>query len=186
VVSLVIFCSTQPRAGTGEYSVNLNRYSILKKNIINVLLLGALVPGLTGCATIMDGSHQTIGFSSTPSNATVIVDGKVLGKTPLTEDLSRKDNHTVKITLAGYMPYEMTMTKKTNGWVWGNIVFGGLIGLVVDAAGGGMYKLTPEQLHAELQKQGNAAVTISDNNVLISVTLAPDPSWQKVGQLKKL
>ncbi len=158
----------------------------MKKNIIAVLLLGTLAPGLTGCATIMDGTKQTVGFSSNPSDATVIVDGKVLGKTPLTEDLSKKDKHTVKITLAGYMPYEMTMTRKTNSWVWGNIVIGGLIGLVVDSATGAMYKLTPEQVSAELRKEGNASVKISDNTVLVTVTLHPDPSWEKIGELQSL
>ena len=92
----------------------------------------------------------------------------------------------MKITLAGYMPYEMTMTRKTNSWVWGNIVIGGLIGLVVDSATGAMYKLTPEQVSAELRKEGNASVKISDNTVLVTVTLHPDPSWEKIGELQSL
>lgn len=134
----------------------------------------------------MDGTKQTVGFSSNPSNASVTIDGRSLGKTPLTEELTKKDNHTVKIVLEGYYPYEMTLTKKTNGWVWGNIVFGGLIGLAIDASTGGMYKLTPEQVSAELRKEGRAAVKTENGQVMVAVTLDPDPSWQKVGELRNL
>ena len=106
----------------------------MKKNtFIALCLLVGLGPVLTGCATIMDGSKQKIGFSSNPTGAVVTVDGRTLGHTPLTEDLSTKNTHTVKMELIGYHPYEMTLTKKTNSWVWGNIIFGGFIGLGIDA-----------------------------------------------------
>jgi len=158
----------------------------MKKTLVTALLLGAIAPCFTGCATIMDGSSQTVGISSTPSGALVTVDGRTIGNTPLTIDLKRKDNHTVKIALDGYHPYEMTLIKKTNSWVWGNIVFGGLIGLVVDAASGSMYKLTPEQVNAELRNNGNAAVNTNENTIMVAVTLNPQDSWQKIGELKHL
>ncbi len=62
----------------------------MNKTIISALLLGALAPGLTGCASIMDGTKQTVGFSSNPSNASVTIDGRSLGKTPLTEELTKR------------------------------------------------------------------------------------------------
>ncbi len=101
----------------------------------------------------MQGTTQKIGISSNPSGARVTINGNQLGSTPLFTDLKRGDNHIVKIELDGYQPYEMTITKKISGWVWGNIVFGGLIGLAVDAISGGIYKLTPEQVMAELRRQ---------------------------------
>lgn len=148
-----------------------------------MLLLGIAPVMLTGCGTIMNGTSQKVGFSSTPSSATVTVDGKVLGNTPLTDNISRKDVHTVKIELAGYYPYEMTLTKKTTSWVWGNIIFGGLIGLGVDAVSGGLYELTPEQVSADLKKKGVAATGKDDKSLYVSVTLQPDPSWKKIGEL---
>jgi hypothetical protein len=81
----------------------------------------------------MQGTKQQIGISSNPSGANVIIDGKNFGNTPLTAELSRKDNHIVKIELDGFLPYETTLTKKVSGWVAGNIIFGGLIGLAIDA-----------------------------------------------------
>lgn len=35
----------------------------------------------------------------------------------------------VGIKLDGYEPYELTLTRKTSGWVIGNILFGGWVWL---------------------------------------------------------
>jgi len=156
----------------------------MKKNtLISLSLLIGLGPVLTGCATIMDGSKQQIGFSSNPSGAIVTVDGKTMGNTPLTEDLSTKNTHTVKMDLVGYHPYEMTLTKKTNSWVWGNIIFGGFIGLGVDAITGALYQLTPEQVNADLKVKGLSSSEVRDKTLYVTVTLKPDASWQKIGSI---
>ena len=87
----------------------------------------------------------------------------------------------VKIELDGYQPYETNLTRSTSGWVWGNIVFGGLIGLVVDASAGGMYKLTPDQIDSELRSAH--AEALSNDGLFIAVVLKADPSWEKIGSL---
>lgn len=135
---------------------------------------------LTGCATIMQGSKQNVGVSSSPSGAQISVDNQAVGVTPATVPLSRKDNHTVKLTLAGYQPYEVQLSRKTSGWVWGNIVFGGIPGLAIDAITGGMYKLTPEDVNVTLT-QGTAMR--QGDTLIVRVVFAADPSWEKIGQL---
>jgi len=140
-----------------------------------------------GCATIMHGTSQDIAVSSNPSNAKVTIDGNTVGNTPLTTSLSRKDIHTVKIELDGYHPFESKIMKETSGWVWGNIIFGGLIGLAVDAITGGLYDLTPEQVQAEMREMKNQTSFIKEKDKLfITVTLNPKPEWKKIGQLEKL
>ena len=139
---------------------------------------------IIGCATIMQGTKQNIGISSNPSGAKVIIDGRIIGNTPLMEKLSRKDNHFVKIELDGFIPYETTLTRKLSGWVAGNIIFGGLIGLAVDAITGGMYKLTPEQIQAELKKSG-MSMKLDEDKLFITFTLEPNPKWEKIGELEK-
>lgn len=149
---------------------------------LTAALIAGLIPVvfLISCATIMQGTTQTVGISSSPSGALVTVDGKAMGKTPVMADLKRKDNHTVQIKLAAYEPHEMTITRSLSGWVVGNILFGGLIGLAVDAITGGMYKLTPAQINGELVK----SVATTDGDILyVAVVLEPDPSWEKIGQL---
>jgi hypothetical protein len=137
---------------------------------------------LMGCATIMHGTSQEIGIQSTPSGAAVSVDNKPLGTTPVVAKLSRKDTHTVTITLDGYYPYEANIVRSTSGWVWGNIVFGGLVGLAVDAISGGLYKLKPDEVEAQLRAQGVQGV-VDGTDFVIAVVLEPDPSWEKVGSL---
>jgi len=135
-----------------------------------------------GCATIMHGTSQEIGIQSKPTGATVTINNQEYGKSPVVAKLSRKDNHTVHLTLDGYQPFDATITRSTSGWVWGNIVFGGLIGLAVDAITGGLYKLKPEQVEAELASQGMGS-TLQGSDIIITVVLEPDPSWEKVGNL---
>lgn len=135
------------------------------------------------CGTIIQGSTQQIGFSSSPTNASVTINGNSYGVTPLLVDLKRKQAHIVVIELDGYLPYETNLTRSTSGWVLGNIIFGGLIGLVVDASAGGMYKLSPEQVRAELSS-GRADVLSEEDGLFISFVLEADPSWEKIGNLE--
>lgn len=138
---------------------------------------------VTSCATIIHGGGtQKVGISSSPTGATVTVDNKPFGQTPVFADLSRKNEHIVTIEMPGYEKASLTLTTSVSGWVWGNILFGGLIGLAVDAISGGLYNLSPEQLNAELKKSG---VTSTDKQgVFVVAVLIPDPSWQKIGLLK--
>ena len=129
---------------------------------------------LYGCATIMHGTSQQIGISSNPTGAKVTVDNMSTGTTSTFANLSRGSNHVVKIEMPGYMPSEMTITGKASGWVWGNILFGGLIGLAIDAASGGLYDLTPEQLHAELK------VNDSENLYRQKSNMPKENSLQKI------
>lgn len=54
------------------------------KHLTRILPLALLV---TACATIMHGSSQDIGVSSSPTGAQVSVDNKPLGVTPVVESL---------------------------------------------------------------------------------------------------
>lgn len=151
------------------------------------LIITALVITLIlqSCATIMHRSRQEVGINSSPSNAKVTINGQEKGNTPVIVDLKRKDTHMVGIELDGYEPYETTLTRKTSGWVWGNLVFGGLPGLAVDAIAGGLYKLTPEQISAELREDQMTSNT-TDEGLFITVVLEPNPEWQKIGSLKSI
>ena len=146
------------------------------------VIAGVAAVATVGCASIMHGTSQKVGISSSPTGATVTVDNKPLGNTPLFADLKRGEEHVVTIEMAGYEKSQLTLTKSVSGWVWGNIVFGCLIGLAVDAISGGLYNLSPEQLNAELRKNGANASSSKDGIIVVAV-LRPDPAWQKIGSL---
>ena len=138
---------------------------------------------LTACASIMHGTQQDIGISSNPTGAQVTIDNREGATTPYIAKLSRKNNHIVKIAMDGYAPAELTLTKSVSGWAWGNIVFGGVIGLAVDAISGGLYNLNPAQLQATLAKQGAMVAPTKDGIYVVMVRSVP-AEWRKVGQLQ--
>ena len=146
-------------------------------------LLLVAIATLAGCCSIIHGTRQDVGISSAPTGASVKVDNAPSGNTPLVAKLTRKDNHIVHVELAGYQPVDMTLTRSVSGWVWGNIVFGGLIGLAVDAIDGGMYSLTPEQVQATLVAT-HASTTKPSEGVYLFAVLSPDPDWVKLGHLR--
>lgn len=148
----------------------------------SVLLLSGASFWLASCATIIHGTRQEIGFSSSPTGAIVFIDKKELAKTPFIASLTRKDKHLVRIEMPGYEPFEMLITKKVSGWVWGNIVFGGLIGLIVDAVSGGIYELNPGQVQAALSKKQFGFLHKQDF-ICVAVALKPEPGWRKIGNL---
>jgi hypothetical protein len=56
---------------------------------------------------------------------------------------------------------------KVEGWYWGNILFGGLIGMIiVDPATGAMYKLDTEAVDVSLVKlEKNAENQVNINSI---------------------
>ena len=154
----------------------------MRKTIISCSF--ALTLLLSSCATIISGSKQNVKFSSDPSTATILIDEVEVGKTPFEIKLERKSEHRVMIKLEGYQNYETKLTKKFNGWYLGNIIFGGLIGLIIDPITGAMYDLTPNEINAQMNK--GTAFRSNGKDVYIAIALNIDPSWKKVGQLEKV
>ncbi len=146
-------------------------------------LFTALVVSITGCCSIIHGTRQDVGISSAPTGAMVKIDNVSSGNTPVVAKLTRKDNHFVRVELSGYQPFDMTLTRSVSGWVWGNIVFGGLIGLAVDAIDGAFYNLSPEQVSATLAAN-HASVSKTGDGIYLFAVLKPEPGWVKVGQLQ--
>jgi hypothetical protein len=161
------------------------------KLLISTLTIAFL---FSGCASIIHGRYQTVDFTSQPTGAKVIIDGKDYGMTPKSVTLKRmgrlkgepqeKQSYNVKIDLEGFYPYELKVKRELDGWFFGNIVIGGLVGIIIDAATGSMYKLSPDQVIATLGKTTALSEKGADK-LYIAVTLTPDASWEKIGELTK-
>lgn len=116
---------------------------------------------LSGCASIISDSHYPVAMTSQPAGAIFQVRneaGDVIhqGTTPGTVTLKSGDgyfskaHYTVVFEKEGYDAHTNTITPTVDGWYYANIIFGGLIGmLIIDPATGAMYKL-PETSTAEL------------------------------------
>jgi hypothetical protein len=110
---------------------------------------------LSACATIMDGSSQTITIGTTPPGAlcTVDQDGHRLGTittTPGTVKVERsKEDLKIVCEAPGYASAEDTESPTFNSSTMANVILGGVIGLAVDAASGANHKY-PTNIHIDL------------------------------------
>jgi hypothetical protein len=133
----------------------------------------------SGCATIMHGSRQGIFLTCEPRIANVYIDSVFVGNTPMTAVLRRGKNHHLKIALPGYKPFETELTRRLDGWTFGNIL--GVVGIALDAYNGSMYRLRPKDMYPEL-----TPLPEESNGLSIRIVLHPDPQWEPIGQLTKL
>ncbi len=134
------------------------------------MLLTILTMG-TSCATIFTKSSYPLTFSSTPSEARVTVVNRAgstvfTGSTPSTLTLKaaagymKREEYTVTFEKAGYAPQTVPVICNLDGWYIGNILLGGLIGmLIVDPASGAMYKFADTAVHAQLGETDSASVS---------------------------
>jgi len=108
-----------------------------RKTQIILALMVTSVFLFQNCATIISGTSQKIPVTSNPSGAKIIVDGKVMGYTPLQLKLKKKKSYTIQIEKQGYNPLEIRITRKTSGSlaisILGNVFFG-CLGMVVGLA----------------------------------------------------
>ncbi|BAX80037.1 hypothetical protein ALGA_1662 [Labilibaculum antarcticum] len=112
----------------------------------------------------MSKSSYPISINSSPSEARIVITDKkgvevYAGNTPATIKLRAgsgffgKAQYQVKFTKDGYDIKTVPVNFKLDGWYFGNILLGGVIGmLIIDPATGAMYKLDTEFLNETLSK----------------------------------
>jgi hypothetical protein len=127
--------------------------------------VAVMVALFSSCASIVSKSSWPLSINTTPSGAKVeIVNKKGVpvfnGITPAITKLSSgagfftPASYTVKLNMDGYAEKVIPVKCTLNGWYIGNVVFGGLLGLlIVDPATGAMYRLDSEYINETLDKQ---------------------------------
>jgi len=116
---------------------------------------------MSGCATIVGGGpSQAVSFESTPASASYTVRSAeglqmAAGSTPETVSLPRDNEYQIEITLDGYEPRSTVLTRGINGWIWGNLFVGWIVGFGIDFITGSAYKLEPSFVQVALQEVGN-------------------------------
>lgn len=122
---------------------------LIKKNLSIIISIFFLISH-SGCATIVSGESSDLKINSNPSGADVYINDIKMGSTPMIADLERKQRHIIKLIKEGYAE-ETRMTRKGfNWWFLGNIIFGGIIGIIIDFATGAVYSLQPENVNVSL------------------------------------
>ena len=133
---------------------------------------------ISGCSSIVSDSKYPVSISSTPSQADFVLQNRAgvdihTGVTPTTITLNASSGffkgETYKLILNkdGYDEKTIEIQSAVDGWYFGNIIFGGLIGLlIVDPATGAMFKL-PETADAQLTK----TVAVQSNDVSLTIAM---------------
>jgi hypothetical protein len=173
-------------------------------------LLGmiGILPFVSGCASIFQGTVQDVEISSVPTGASVTIDGKAYGTTPVTAELKRKDNHVLRIELAGYQPFDTTITSSISvggvlvdlgiaalgaalvgfspdgtQYIATTFIGNALLYLGLDALIGGIFKFSPETV-ATLNKASGGLLELDAHS--LTVILKPDSSVQRNANMKSV
>lgn len=102
----------------------------------------ALVALLPACATVVEGTSDTVTLSTNPAGATCTVDrnGERVAAVATTPGSVRigKSRHDLNVTCTkeGYQPATVAASSKFTGATFGNVIAGGFVGVAVDAASG--------------------------------------------------
>ncbi len=158
-------------------------------------IIAALVISVTGCASIIGKSSYTVAIRSNPEGTHFVVKNSAgiavhSGETPSTVALTSKkgyfksEQYTVTFSKDGYTEQTVPLTASLSGWYWGNILLGGLIGmLIVDPATGAMWKL-PENVEGTLTQTNTAALESGISPQLQVVTIDQIPENERYKLIK--
>ena len=136
---------------------------------LTTLLLIPIPMMLSSCATIFGKSSYPVSISTNPSDADISITDKkgkevYKGKSPATVTLKSssgyfsKAEYQVKLSSPGYGEQVVPVNYKLDGWYFGNLFIGGLLGmLIIDPATGAMWKLDTPPIKVTLNK--TASVT---------------------------
>ena len=106
---------------------------------------------LTGCATILAPSHQTIKIHTIPSGKTIHVDGMEY-TTPANVSMATDSAHVIKWPDGSTSQIEQTFQP----WIIGNVIFGLggiIIGVPIDLLSGAVSKnLTPRSIQWPVER----------------------------------
>ena len=137
--------------------------------------LAAVSLSMGGCATVINGTHQTYEAITRPPGAEIKFSTGTTCTSPCKIEPRRKDDMRVDITQAGYNPTYVLIQSKLGGAGFGNILAGGIIGGVVDGSNGASNKLVPKSpLIVRLSPVGSSegAVILDEKGEVVSTVKA--------------
>lgn len=113
---------------------------------MRISVLAVVCVALAGCASVTKGTSQNITINSTPSGAacTVERDGTMIAQIAATPEIIKvsKSKHDLMLTcnLPGYKTARHVIPSDVEAMTAGNVIFGGVVGLAIDAGTGAINK----------------------------------------------
>jgi hypothetical protein len=156
-------------------------------------ILAISISALSACSSIISKSDYPVAINSSPDGASFVLENRAgekvhSGNTPSTITLSssagyfKGETYTLTLNKEGYGSKVYTINSSVDGWYFGNILLGGLIGmLIVDPATGAMYNL-PERVDVSLDPQ--SALVASDTLTIASIDALTSEQKSKLVPIK--
>lgn len=150
------------------------------------ILMSAVFLLSTSCASIVSKSRWPVSINSHPSEAKItITDKKGIeifnGYSPATLKLASgsgffgKARYQVKFERKGYETQTVPVEFKLNGWYFGNLLLGGVLGmLIVDPATGAMYKIDNDIVNVNLIKKEDVSLNKKELQIIDINNLSGD------------
>ena len=132
------------------------------------VLVVAIATMIAGCASIVSKSNYPVTVNSAPDGASFTIKNAAgstvaSGTTPEVVTLKsgngyfKTASYQIVVSKDGFADQTHTLSSSLDGWYWGNIVLGGLIGiLIVDPITGAMYRL-PDRVDIDLDESAASA-----------------------------
>lgn len=100
-----------------------------------------------GCASIVSDDDSTTYIETNPEKARCVLHGQDFQRVIETPDTVPLPSEAAPVTVAckadGYKETAEVLDTSMDGWILGNIIFGGIVGAAVDAARGAGQKFPP-------------------------------------------
>ncbi len=125
------------------------------KKILSISILVTTFPLLTSCASIVNGTNQSVAVNTTPTKNAMCTLTNDKGKwyvnqTPGSVTVHRSYKDLIVDCKKGNKEAKETIPSKTKGMVFGNAIFGGVIGAGIDVADGSAYDY-PENIQVPMR-----------------------------------
>ncbi len=161
---------------------------------ITITAAFAACTALSGCATIVHSGPRAIPVSSSPPGAKVTIYDRsnrlvMTNTTPFVAQLPVKfgyfksQNYRLEFEMPGRAPAVVNLDSSVSGWYFANLVFGGLIGmLIVDPLTGAMFNLTPEKIEQPLS--ASQAQVIREGKGLLVVLVSQATEGERANMVR--
>lgn len=150
-----------------------------------LLLAGCAALALSGCASIFSGTTQNVAIRTTPGAKFAVTNsyGSQVASGTVGEDATAQINlvrsvgyfspnaYKVKLSKLGYKPQTVSVDPGVNGWYFGNLLFGGFVGMViVDPLTGAMFRMVPTTDEALLEPTGEDLAALEAEAAILKRT----------------
>jgi hypothetical protein len=133
-------------------------------NLLPFVALFLLLHITSGCATIVNGSNVDVTLATKPPGATATINGQTyITSNQVTVPIRRGKEGTIHIEKEGYESQDVRLNRQLGGWVWGNILFGGLIGFGIDLISEKGYGIDPNEVNVTLNPATKISATAANS-----------------------